>query len=328
VSIQIDTDGTVHLGSLTIPVPKTVSPEAQAYLAMSPFGDAPPPEGPVPMWAMRPQVDAMMRMMSEQAAEIYPVTIEEARFDNVRAAIVRPRDTAGNPKQILINLHGGGFVLGSGSLIEAIPIAGETGLPVVAVDYRLAPEHPFPAAADDVVTVYRALLETYAAKDIVLYGASAGAILTGQAIMRFRREGLPMPSCVGMFTGSGDLGDFGDTAHIFTLLGFWGQPLLPTDHSLSEVRAYLAGHDAKDPEVSPIYGDLTGFPPSLLVSGTRDALLSATSNFHRALRRAGAESDLFVFDAMPHAHWYTLHLPESQEAIRIMANFFRKHLEE
>jgi monoterpene epsilon-lactone hydrolase len=325
--IGIDADGTAHLGSWAVPVPKTISPEARAFLATPPFGDAPVPPDPVAMWEMRPQGDAMLSMMSDEAAKNYPVTIEEVTIGGVRTHWVRPQDRveAGRAK-LLINLHGGGFVMGSGSLIEAIPVASATGIPVVAVDYRLAPEHSFPAAVDDVLTVYRTLLETHEARDIGIYGSSAGAMLTAQAIVRFEREELPLPACLGMFTGSGDLADFGDSASIFTLQGFWGTRMLPTDHAMSEVRAYLGGHDPKDPAISPIHADLRNFPPSLMITGTRDALLSATVNFHRAIRRAGAQSDLFVFDAMPHAHWYALHLPETSEAIDFMAHFFSRHL--
>jgi acetyl esterase/lipase len=94
----------------------------------------------------------------------------------------------------------------------------------------------------------------------------------------------------------------------------------------SELGAYRGKTDPKDPMLSPIHSDLSKFPPSLLITGTRDAMLSAVSIFHRALRRAGRESELFVFEAMPHAHWYVFHLPESQEAVDVMARFFSGRL--
>jgi acetyl esterase/lipase len=321
-----EADGTVHLGPLVVPVPSSISAEARQYLAFSPWGGGAPPAGPIAMWDIRAQADAMFKMMSDRAALAYPVAIEDTAIAGVRTQIVRPKDKPAAGGGILINLHGGGFVLGGGSLVEAIPIASLTGLPVYAVDYRLAPEHPFPAAVDDAAAVYRALLKDHAPGAIGVYGASAGAMLTGQMTVRLQQAGLPLPACLGMFTGSGDLSQFGDTVNLFTLMGFWGDLLLPLDHEKSEIRAYLAGADPKDPAVSPIHGDLARFPPSLLVSGTRDALLSATSTFHRALRKAGAEADLFVFDAMPHAHWYAFHLPEAKEALDIMARFFLRHL--
>lgn len=324
--IEVAADGSVHIERLTIPLPAGISPEARAYLATSPFGETPPPEDIRPMWEGRADFDALLTMMSEAAAQAYPVTIEEQRIAGVRCHLVRPKEDRGGGAKLLINLHGGGLVAGSGSLIEAIPIAAVAGLPVLAVDYRLAPEHVFPAAVDDVVAVYRAMLERHRPQDIVIYGASAGSILTGQVIMRLIRDRLPLPACIGMFTGAGDLTDLGETARIFTLLGFWGHHILPPDHDMSEIRAYLGGHDPADPLLSPLKGDLSGFPPTLLLSGTRDALLSPTAIFHRALRRAGRDAELFVFEAMPHAHWYAFHLPESQEAVDVMARFFWKHL--
>ena len=135
-----------------------------------------------------------------------------------------------------------------------------------------------------------------------------------------------MPACAGIFSAGGNLYEFGDTRQIFTLGGFYGNHGFPLDHDLSEVKAYLGDADPKDPIISPELSDLSNFPPVLLISGTRDALLSATSNFHRALRRAGRDADLFVFDAMPHGHFYALQLPESRETLDIMARFFTEKL--
>jgi acetyl esterase/lipase len=323
MKVRVDEDGTVHLGPRVLPVPRTVSPEARQFLATSPWGGHDPAPGP--MWQMRDAADAQLRQLGEAMLGVYPVSVEEQPIAGVRTYIVRPKDAVGNGR-VLVNLHGGGFVLGSGSLVEAIPMAHLLRTTVLAVDYRLAPEHPFPAAVDDVEAVYRQVLQHHLPQDVVLYGSSAGAILTGQSVVRLQREGLPLPACLGMFTGAGDLSDFGESARLYSLAGFWGDLILPLGHGDSEVRAYVGDADRRDPAVSPMRGDLGGFPPSLLVTGTRDALLSATTMFHRALRRAGAEADLFVFEAMPHAHWYGFHLPEAQEALSVMADFFRRHL--
>jgi monoterpene epsilon-lactone hydrolase len=325
--ITIDRDGTVHLGARRIPVPKTISPDAQQYLATPPWGDSTTRPN-VPLWELRATFDSMFKVLTEMARSIYPVKIEEQRIGEIQTYLVSPTGVEeGKQERLLINLHGGGFVLGSPpELVEAIPIANLAKTRVITVDYRLAPEHPFPAAIDDIVAVYQELLKTYRPRNIGVFGSSAGAILTAESAVRFRQLGLPLPAALGVFSGSGDLSDFGDSMAMYTLFGFWGELLRPLDDSASEVNAYLGGHDPKDPVVSPIHADLTGFPPTLLITGTRDFLLSATTIFHRALRRSGVEAELVVFEAMPHCHWLAVHLPESKEALEIMADFFDRKL--
>jgi acetyl esterase/lipase len=308
-------------------VPKTVSLEARQYLATPPWGDGTPPPN-VPLWELRTTFDAMFKMLTDMARSNYPVEIEEQRIAGVRADLVSPTTLPkGKQERLLINLHGGGFVLGSPpALVEAIPISNLTETRVVTVDYRLAPEHPFPAAIDDIVSVYRELLTTYRPNNIGMFGSSAGAILTAEATVRFRQLGLPLPAALGVFSGSGDMSDFGDSMAMYTLFGFWGELLRPFNDPSSEVNAYVGDHDPKDPVVSPIYADLRGFPPTLLLTGTRDFLLSPTTIFHRALRRSGVEAELVVFEAMPHCHWLAVHLPESKEALEITADFFDNKL--
>jgi acetyl esterase/lipase len=326
--LTIDRDGTVHLGARTIPVPKTVSPEAQQYLATPPWGSGTQPPN-LPLWELRATFDSMFKMLMEMARSTYPVTTEEKRISGIRVDLVSPMSVAeSRQERLLINLHGGGFVTGSppASLLEAIPIANLTKTRVAAIDYRLAPEHPFPAAINDIVAVYKELLKTYRPNNIGVFGSSAGAVLTAESAVRFRQLDLPLPAALGVFSGAGDLSDFGDSMAMYTLFGFWGELLRRFDDPESEINAYLRGHDPKDPVVSPIHADLKGFPPTLLMTGTRDFLLSSTTTFHRALRRAGVDADLVVFEAMPHCHWLAVHLPESREALEIMADFFDRQL--
>lgn len=327
MSYQIDADGTVHLGDVRVPVPHSLSDQARAYLSTDPWAAAPMPDEPVPMWAMRDAMAPAFDALNTQAQALYPVDIEEVCLGGVRCHRIRPADADCRRREgLLINLHGGGFVVGSGALVEAIPVAVLTGFEVIAVDYRLAPEHPYPAAVDDVLAVYRACLADHDAARVGLYGSSAGGFLTAQAIASMQRESLPVPACAGVFSAGGSLADLGDTRSIFTLSGFYGQHSLPLGHPLSELTVYLAGADPNDPLVSPELGDLSAFPPTLLVSGTRDALLSATANFHRALLRDGCAAELIVYDAMPHSHWYALDLPETRETLEFMSAFFSRHL--
>ncbi|HAN69724.1 MAG TPA: alpha/beta hydrolase [Halieaceae bacterium] len=327
MAYRIDDSGTAWLGDHPVPVPTSISDEARAYLAGNPWGDAPMPDEPVPMWTFREPMAVAFEALNQQAQSLYPVDIEEIQLGGVRCHLIRPLDIpAEREGRVLINLHGGGFVVGSGALVEAIPIAHLARVPVIAVDYRLAPEHAYPAAVDDVVAVYREVLAHHPADKVGIFGSSAGGILTGQAVVRLEKEGLPLPACAGVFSAAGNLYDFGDTRSIFTLSGFYGAHSFPLDHELSEVHNYLGGADPMDPLVSPDRADLSRFPPTLLVSGTRDALLSSTTMFHRALLRAGRPAELVVFDALPHSHWYALHLPETREALDIMVRFFNSKL--
>lgn len=321
------TDGVVDLGKVKLPVPTTVSDEAQEFLRSNPWGDTPDTDTHVPMWELRGAMAAAFQMLDQFALSIWPCDVEETQIAGVRCHRVRKQDAPQALRsKVMINLHGGGFVVGSGALGEAIPIAGETGIEVIAVDYRLAPEHPFPAAVDDILAVYRALLEDHAPSDIVIYGTSAGGFLTAMTIMRLKLEGLPLPACCGVFTAGGDISALGDTFNYMSLSGFYGLVGLPMSDPMCERVVFLGGTHPEDPLVAPIRGDLTDFPPTLLMSGTRDAVLSATALFHRALRRAGRDAELYVYEAMPHAHWYNFQLPEAREAIDVQARFFEKHL--
>ena len=320
--------GAVHLGDVKLTVPDSVSPEARGYLSAHPWGEEAQNAPRIPMWLTRDAVDPAFRMLNEMALQIWPCDVEDTEVAGVHCHRIKPTNASpALAERIMINLHGGGFVIGSGALGEAIPIAGETGVEVVAVDYRLAPEHPFPAAIDDVVAVYRALLdEGYKPGNIVLFGTSAGGFLTAMSIMRFKRDGLPLPCCCGVFTAGGDVVNLGDTFNYLTLSGFYGHIGHEFSDPECERAVFLGGANPDDPLVAPIKGDLSDFPPTLLVSGTRDAVLSSAAMFHRALRKAGREAELYVFEAMPHAHWYAYHLPEAREAIDIMARFFERHL--
>jgi monoterpene epsilon-lactone hydrolase len=315
-------DGSAELRGRVVPVPATISAQARQSLI-----DAAkrPSAGEVSIASRRSEIDAQMQLLNDIAARLYPVDIEEIAIDGVRCHRIRPAGVETTGK-VLVNLHGGAFTVGSGSLVEAIPLAVLTHSTVLAVDYRLAPEHPYPAAVDDVTTVWRQVVRHHAPADVALYGTSAGGFLTAQAVMRFQRDGLPMPVCCGIFSGGGDLTDLGDTAAIFNFGGFAGEPLLPFDHPASDTASYLRDANQDDPVVSPLRADLAGFPPTLLVSSTRDAVLSATASMHRALLRADVDASLVVFEALPHGFWFNLGLPETLEALDVMSRFFARHL--
>jgi acetyl esterase/lipase len=316
-----DADGTAHI-TRVIPVPDTISSEAQKFVSRS------GPSGPEQSLAeRRARIDAFRKGRAEEARKLYPVNVQEKMIGGVRCDVITPlARPAEKRKRVLINVHGGGFNADSGSLVEGIPIANLTQTTVVSIYYRLAPEHPFPAAVDDTEAVYKELLKTYAPKNIGLFGTSAGAVLTAEAAVRFRRDKLPLPAALGVFSGMGDMSMVGDSQALYTISdsGLGGPLTMPS--KAPHPSAYVGSTSRTDPVLSPLYADLRGFPPTLFVTSTRDLLLSGTAILHRAFLRAGVDGQLVVFEALPHAFWYDYQLPETKEALDIMAKFFDQKL--
>jgi acetyl esterase/lipase len=316
-----DPDGTAHI-TRVVPMPPTVSPEAQQWLKEIEHESAQLKD----LAEQRAGTDAWRKRDSEEALKRFPVKVVEATIAGVRTDVITPLETPpANQHRVLINLHGGGFITDSGSLIEGIPIANLTKIKVISVYYRLAPESPFPAAVDDVVAVYKDLLKSYKPHDIGIFGTSAGAILTGEVAVKLKQLGLPLPAALGIFSGLADFSRPADSQQLFALNGFSGN-LSPQPTDRPHDSSYVGKTDPKDPVLSPLFADLHGFPPTLLVTSTRDLLLSNTAIFHRSLLHYGVDAKLVVFEALPHAFWYHFQLPETQEALEMMAKFFDDNL--
>jgi len=316
----IDANGTAHV-TRVVPVPQTISAEAQKSV-----GRQEPDQGPPePLEQRRKMTDAYTASARVEWSKICPNTLLEEKMAGVPVRVVTPEGMPeSNKDKVLLDLHGGGFNSDSGSYTESIPIASYTKIKVVAVLYRLSPEVKFPAAVDDSIAVYKELLKTYQPKNIVIYGTSAGAILTAEVAAKIKQLGLPMPAALGIFSGMGDFARTGDSIAMYALRGLSGHldPPEPGAHD----PYYVGDTDARDPVLSPIYGDLHGLPPTLFITSGRDLLLSGTVNLHRAYLLAGVDARLVVYDALPHAFWYNPKLPEAIEANHIMADFFVKEL--
>ena len=309
--------------------PSTVSPQIQALI------NAPRRTG----WDVLPATGEEWRKVADAAAvgtlkalpglmERMRVTVEKTTIDGVRAFIVTPANIAPeNRNRVLIHMHGGCYVLspGEAALPEAVMMSGMGGFKVISVDYRMPPEAYFPGALDDGVTVYKNTLKTVGAKNIGVFGASAGGALTLEIILRAKALGLPMPGAIAPGTPMSDVTKVGDTFYTNELVD---NVLVSRDGFCdSGVKVYAAGHDLKDPLLSPIYGDLSGFPPTILTTGTRDLLLSNTVRVHRKLRQAGIEATLQVYEGQSHAHYLRDDsAPETKEAFAEISGFFNKHL--
>jgi monoterpene epsilon-lactone hydrolase len=314
-------DGTAYITRI-VPVPTTVSPEAQKVLARA-VSDAARPET---LEERRSGTDKWQTATGEAFKKIYPVNITSDTIAGIPVRVITPLTIPpAKRKRVLINLHGGGFNSDSGSFTETIPVAYLSQTKVVAVLYRLAPEHPFPAGLDDSVAVYKELLKTYKPKNIGVYGTSAGAILTAEMTCKLKQLKLPLPAATGIFSGLGDFSNTGDSIALFALNGFAGH-LDPPDAHWRNTEYLTPSTDPRDPVLSPVHSDLTGLPPTLFITSGRDLLLSGTTILHRAYLRAGVDAQLVVFEALPHAFWNNPDLPESQEAHHLMATFFDHYL--
>ena len=250
----------------------------------------------------------------------YPVRIREERLGGVRCELFTPEDGVppDHDDRVLINLHGGAFFVGarySGQL-ESIPLAALGQCTVLSVDYRRAPEHRYPAATDDVVAVYRQLLEKYSPRQIGIVGCSTGALLGAQTIARLLHDGLPLPAGLALLCAGGSYWSEGDSARLGVVLA--DEPLTrPGEHS------YFAGVDVHDPLAFPAHspGVLREFPPTALISATRDWGLSSVVHTHSRLVSLGVEAHLHIWEGLGHAFFCDPDLPQSHEAYERTVRF-------
>lgn len=313
-------------GPVQPPFAMTLSAEARAVMTPMLKSD-PAPEitaalmrNAITRKAIRAAAAHHLKPLNKGRAKRFGVDVGKGTIAGVPVKFVQRQGVdPASDKRLLINFHGGGFMVDSGSLTETIPIAGLTSIPVVTVLYRMAPEHVFPAAVDDALAVYIDVLSHRPPGAIGIYGTSAGAILTLQLLARIKVEGLPMPAAAGFFSGAGDLALAGDCeGYLPSIMGSRTAPEAVAD--------YCAGTDRTDPLLSPVHGDLSGLPPMLLMTSTRDQLLSQTVLADLALRRAGVAVDLRVYEGMMHAFWAWIECPETEVALAAQAEFFLKHL--
>lgn len=210
--------------------------------------------------------------------------------------------------------------------LESRPISALGRIKVVSVDYREGPENKFPAASEDVASVYGQLLKTYKPENIGIFGCSAGGILTAESVAWFEKHDLPRPGAIGIFCASA--GEFGgDAAYTSTPLG--EARLMPEMREGGMKRlGYFADTDPKDPLVSPIYSSevLAKFPPTLIITGTRAMEMSSAVHTHAQLVKLGVDAELHVWEGLFHGFFYNPDVPESRDAYNVIVKFFEKRL--
>ena len=312
-----------------LPVPDTVSPQMQALIG-KPLDTR---------WQLNPQTQEEWRAIVDRAAkgavagiarlkDALGVKVEPATIAGVNAYVVTPRAIAErNRDRVLLNLHGGVRVFGPGEsgTYEAVLMSALTGHKVISVDYRMPPDHPFPAALDDSFAVYRELVAKVSPGKLAMFGTSAGGSLVLTTLLRAKAEKLPMPAAIVLGTPTVDLTKTGDSLFTNAMV----DNVLVTQDGFIRATAllYANGRDLRDPLLSPIYGDVTGFPPALLASGTRDLDLSNTGRMHRKLRAAGVDAALQMWEGQSHAQYIgDFAAPETREYHQEVARFLDQHM--
>ncbi|KAF6252606.1 Alpha/Beta hydrolase protein [Scenedesmus sp. NREL 46B-D3] len=318
-------------------VPKHVSQEAQAYLRT-----AHPKEAQPGIKQQRADFDAKTMPLGTAAADNFLESTQEATMAGVPVVYGTPKGyTDSGSKQLLVYFHGGAYSLGScktSAWMIAAPVAHAAGLQVLCVGYRLAPEHPFPAALDDALAVYKHLLteEGYNAHNIVLLGDSAGGGLIMALLQLINQstdehDALDNPAAVALYSPWVDLSPRGGDS-LVTLTGVDPMLRIPDDLDSPSpaALAYVAGNASmlSHPLVSPLHGSFDDalFPPTLIQVGLRDILLSSNVLLYRKMHAAGQHVVFSPYEAMWHVFQAFWNVPEAQAANKETADFLRDHL--
>jgi salicylate hydroxylase len=267
--------------------------------------------------------DAYERFLLKSFPVSPETSVVEVTSDNVRGFWVQPQDSGSDV--VLLHLHGGGLVMGSArtSLDLASRLAEAAGGRCLTLDYRLAPEHPFPAALDDAVAAYRWLLsQGIPADHILLSGESAGGGLALSAVFALAEAGDPLPAGVVAISPVTDHTVSGES-----ITEFHGQDVfVDRDRLVHFAAAYFQAHDARDPMVSPLFGDFTNFPPLLLQAVRGEVLMSDSTRLAARAEAAGVEVTLDLYDDSVHVFPTFPFLPETSEVLERVKSFVQQHV--
>ena len=264
----------------------------------------------------------------KKRAEKYNVSIKKEIIDGVNVYTITPKSLVNkDTKHLFVYLHGGAYMFGGGmsALSEAMLIASRVKIPVISIDYRMPPDYPYPTAIEDVVRVYQSLIKTHAPKSIALGGSSSGAGLALATVHKLKALKLALPAALFIGTPWADLTKNGDS--LYTNEGIDRKIVTYDGFIAAAAKLYANGIDLKNPGLSPVYGDFSGFPPTMLVTGTRDLFLSLTVRVHRKMKKAGVIADLNVYEGLSHVEYFIVpDAPESIEVYSELREFLRKNL--
>jgi acetyl esterase/lipase len=311
-------------------VPPTISAEAaRIYERYRPLVLSPnptPPRTDAEFEAMYRSGEQAATANSEAALQQSGARIAESRMGGVPVLEILPRDYR-DDGTVLLHVHGGGFILGSAlsTLRASALMARETGKRVISIDYTVAPKGRWQLVTDQIIAVYRATLaEGYAPNGVGMHGESAGGNIVAGTALKIRDAGLPLPAALLLVSPATDLSGEGDTRVLLED----ADPVLRPGMAQPGINAYAPPSDHRIPYVSPVFGDFTkGYPPTLIQGGTKEWLLSDMVRLHRAIRGAGGNCRLELYEGMPHGFpTIMIEAPEGREAMAEAVAFWNEHL--
>jgi len=256
----------------------------------------------------------------------YHLSVDSVQIAGRTVLIIRPQNP--NPiydHSIGLNIHGGGFVIGTARDRSALLVAGRLGITVYSIDYTCAPEAKYPEAINQCLLVYKQLLKKFDPKHMLAISSSAGGQIMVCMQERASEQNLPLMKTQILFTPGVDLTGNGDSG-----VGNDGRDVVSRKMSVRSVRDfYLGGANATDPKVSPIYAAIPkDYPGTVIVTGTRDLLESNAVRFFWKLQAAGVTSQLLVQEGMWHGFHWEWNMPESVATMNAVARFVAKQLGE
>src|SRR5882762_4689704 len=324
--VTVEAGGTVDVPAQAVPLSELLSSEAKAYVAQH-LRDMQDPE----VLQQDAGVPRFMKGYLARDYELFAVEKKDVKIGGVHVYDYTPRSgvSAKNRNRVLINLHGGAFrgCWPGCAELESIPVSAMGKVRVISVDYREGPDNKFPAASEDVAAVYQELLKTRKPENIGIYGCSAGGMQTAMSVAWFQKHSLPRPGAIGIFCAAAGGVVGGDARYTAMPLGEarLAQPIAP---GTSSPPGYFSDTDPKEPLVSPINSleVLAKFPPTLIITGTRDFELSSALYTHEQLVKLGVETELHVWEGLFHGFFYNADIPESNDAFNVMIRFFDRHL--
>ncbi|GAB2644402.1 alpha/beta hydrolase [Vibrio panuliri] len=314
-------------------VPTTISQEGQefftAFFPPQMKETAIPPAMTKQQWRdYQAKSDLDVKPLNDFAKASYQTNIQEAVINHVPVLDVRPVNWKDNGK-VLVYTHGGAYVgySAASTLPSVVPVAAESGMRVISVDYTLAPHAQYQEITDQVISVLSGLVDSgYAMNDIAIYGDSAGGGLAAGTLLKMRDKGMDLPAAVVLWSPWSDITETGDTYHTLAE----AEPLYRYDRLLKpSADAYAPVSEQKHPYVSPVYGDFTKpFPPTLIQVGTKELFVSNAVRLYQAIDSNGGNAKLDMYEGMWHVFQsFSFQIPEAKLARKKMFSFVNEAFE-